>query len=39
LNAGEFDSARLQLEKALGLRPDDINARVALDLATEKEKN
>ena len=39
LNAGELDLARLQFEKALELRPEDENARTALDLAIEKQKN
>ena len=39
LNAGELGLAKDHLNKALELRPDDINARTALDLAIEKQKN
>jgi tetratricopeptide (TPR) repeat protein len=38
LNAGELDLAKEYLKKALELRPDDINARTALDLAMNKEQ-
>ncbi len=39
LNTGELALAKLELEKALELRPENINARTALDLAIEKQKN
>ena len=39
LNAGELDLARLQLKQALELRPEDENARQALNIAINKKAN
>jgi len=39
LNSGEFGLAKLELEKALGIRPEDESVRQALELANEKAKS